>query len=129
MNHRIAYQYLLLISMLFLSCALTQQSLNQELIKSTINDLYTLEKEVLINPMNASSLKLKAGTLWRHLGSIEEGEVYTTKDQAVILNGFNVYEGYIVVLDKTLVGFYLPTEGTFVDSKPKEIILNLKGEN
>ncbi len=87
---------------------------------------YFLENDVKVNPANAASFNLKTGTKWKLVGSIERGEVYKTKDQAVIVNGFNVFEAYVVVSDEKLVGLYLPTEKTFVKSKPEEFILKIK---
>ena len=56
---------------------------------------------------------LRKGTRWTHVGSIEQGDVYTSKDQVLTIEASNVYEAYIVVSNAKLVGFYLPVERTY----------------
>jgi hypothetical protein len=58
--------------------------------------------------------RLKAGTRWRQVGSIEQGAVFATQDQVVMVEASNNYEAQLVVADGCLKGFYLPVERTFV---------------
>jgi len=74
---------------------------------------YLLNEEVEVNLGTGYSRKLKAGTRWESVGSIEQGEVLKTRDQILTVEASNVYEAYIVVSDHKLVGFYLPVERTF----------------
>jgi hypothetical protein len=57
---------------------------------------------------------LRANTIWRQVGSTEQGLVYSTQDQIVKVEASNIYEAYLVVSGQSLVGFYLPVENTFV---------------
>ena len=59
------------------------------------------------------STKLRANTRWELVGTVAQGEVYRTRDQVVTLQGDGIHEGYIVVREGTLVGFYLPVERAF----------------
>ena len=54
------------------------------------------------------SRKLKKETKWDYVGSIESGDVYSTKDQILTVEASNIFEAYIVVSDDNLIGFYLP---------------------
>ena len=67
------------------------------------------------------STTLRANTTWQLVGTVPQGEVYRTRDQVVTLEGAHIHEGYIVVDQRALVGFYLPVERTFspvVPAKP-----------
>jgi hypothetical protein len=59
------------------------------------------------------STTLRANTRWELVGTVPHGEVYRTKDQVVTLEGDHIHEGYVVVNQGALVGFYLPVERTF----------------
>jgi hypothetical protein len=59
------------------------------------------------------STTLRANTRWELVGTVPQGEVYRTKDQVVTLEGDHIHEGYVVVKQGALVGFYLPVERTF----------------
>jgi hypothetical protein len=59
------------------------------------------------------STTLRADTTWQLVGTVPQGEVYRTRDQVVTLEGAHIHEGYIVVDQGPLVGFYLPVERTF----------------
>jgi hypothetical protein len=64
------------------------------------------------------STTLRANTRWELVGTVTQGEVYRTKDQVVTLEGAHIHEGYIVVNQGALVGFYLPVERTFSPVTP-----------
>ena len=64
------------------------------------------------------STSLRANTRWELVGTVTQGEVYRTKDQVVTLEGAHIHEGYIVVNQGALVGFYLPVERTFSPVTP-----------
>jgi hypothetical protein len=59
------------------------------------------------------STTLRANTRWELVGTVPQGEVYRTRDQVVTLEGDHIHEGYVVVKQGALVGFYLPVERTF----------------
>jgi hypothetical protein len=83
-----------------------------------------LKESVTIKAYNATPSVLNAGTTWFEVGYINQGDVYRTKDQVVIVNSFDVHEAYIVVKDSTVVGYYLPIENTFIESEPMSINLS-----
>lgn len=64
------------------------------------------------------STTLRANTRWELVGTVTQGEVYRTKDQVVTLEGAHIHEGYIVVNQGALAGFYLPVERTFSPVTP-----------
>ncbi len=100
-----------------------QQALEQTLQTTSTESSFVLEAPVTIRASRAGKTVLKQGTRWQLVGSIEQGSVYRTKDQVVIVNSFNVHEGDIVVSSGMVVGYYLPTEKTFVDAKSVAISL------
>lgn len=57
---------------------------------------------------------LNAGTRWRQVGSVQQGDVFATRDQVVMVEASNNYEAYLVVAAGSVRGFYLPVERTFV---------------
>ncbi len=62
---------------------------------------------------------------WSLIGAIPEGEVYKSKDQVLTVECSHVHEAYLVILQQSVVGFYLPVERGFVKlSKP--ITLNIE---
>ncbi len=90
------------------SCAAQQVQLKSSLIPSKdTSPKYVLEENVTIKAPNAAATTLKAGTSWLIVGELDEGIVYRTKDQVVIVNSFNVHEGFIVIKNDNVVGYYL----------------------
>ena len=67
---------------------------------------------------SGTSTTLRSNSRWELVGGIPQGEVYRTRDHVVTVRGEHIYEGYIVVKDGTLVGFYLPVERTFSPVTP-----------
>lgn len=88
--------------------------------------VYRLEQSVTIKATHATALELRAGTRWRQIGTIEQGNVFDTKDQVVIVNAFDVHEAAIVTKDTHVVGFYLKVAETFVEAEPVPITLMLE---
>jgi len=64
------------------------------------------------------STTLRANTTWQLVGTVPQGEVYRTRDQVVTLEGAHIHEGYVVLDQRALVGFYLPVERTFSPVAP-----------
>ncbi len=124
----------LLVGFLF-SCSANQIQLQSQIVSSIAEDtdtVFVLKEEVIVKASNVKATTLKAGTRWSKVGSIDKGAVYCTKDQVVIVNSFNVHEGYIVVDQDKVVGYYLPIENTFIQSKPTSInfsIMETQHEN
>lgn len=105
-------------------CSATQiQTLSQ--IKDPLNShiRYQLDNNVTVKASKTADTLLREGTIWQEVGRLDEGVVYRTKDQVVIVNSFNVHEGYIVIQGHQVAGYYLPIEKTFVQSQPADISL------
>jgi hypothetical protein len=51
-----------------------------------------------------------------------QGNVYRTRDQVVTVEGSHIHEAYIVVTERSLVGFYLPVERTFSPVTPSQTL-------
>jgi hypothetical protein len=67
---------------------------------------------------------IKKGTRWNCVGEISQGLVYKTKDQILTVEGSNIYEANIVVLDQKLVGYFLPVENSFSPiDKPETLMM------
>lgn len=82
-----------------------------------------LVDDVTMKAKRSRATNLKAGTRWSRIGSIEQGDVYNTKDQVVILNSFDVHEAAIVVDGDMIVGYFLKVEETFVEAEPVSVNL------
>lgn len=57
---------------------------------------------------------LRQDTRWDFIGTIHEGDIYKSRDQVLTVECSNIHEAYMVVLDGSMVGFYLPVEKGFV---------------
>ncbi len=64
------------------------------------------------------SRTLRQRTRWELVGRIAEGEVFRSRDQTLTVECSNVFEAYLVLSGKRLVGFYLPVESGFVAISP-----------
>jgi len=115
----------LIASALLSGCSTSQIKLHGDLVYANESETeFVLKNVVVVEALHAKPLTLKPDTRWRKVGTIERGVVYDTRDQVIIVNSFNVYEGYIVISEGSVVGYYLPTEKTFVETKP--VTINLK---
>ena len=54
-----------------------------------------------------------AGSTWRQTGVIPDGDVYKIENRVFTVEARHVHEAYLVVRDRSLVGFYLPVEQAF----------------
>jgi len=79
---------------------------------------FRLTRAVTVPLSTGYSTTLRAGTRWDLVGTVAQGEVYRTKDQIVTVEGAHIHEGFIVVSQGTMVGFYLPVERTFAPVTP-----------
>ncbi len=66
------------------------------------------------HPPCGFSRTLRHGTQWKFVGTLPQGEVFRSSDQALTLECSNVFEAYLVVSGVRLLGFYLPVERGFV---------------
>lgn len=86
---------------------------------------YRLSRSVEIKAKNADSTVLRSGSTWKRVGTIAEGNVYSTKDQLVIVNSFNVHEADIVARDGYIIGYYLKVPQAFLAVEPVPVKLEL----
>jgi outer membrane lipopolysaccharide assembly protein LptE/RlpB len=90
--------------------------------KTPSKSVWMLTEKIDVPLESWSTTKLKSNTKWEYIGTIEQGEVYKTKDQIVTVRGSNTFEAYLVISEEKIVGFYLPIEKGFVKiSKPIKI--------
>lgn len=125
---------LFIFNTLFISCAFDLVHVKQLPTKLDTTQLpkssFILEKEEKIDLGTGYSRVIKAGTKWDYVGTIENGDVYNTKDQVLTVEASNIHEAYIVISSGKLLGFYLPVERTFSplsefrDLKIKEVPIN-----
>ncbi len=78
-----------------------------------IGKSFRLTRSAELDISTGHSTTLRANTRWELVGTVSMGEVYRTRDQVVTLRGDGIHEGYIVVREGALVGFYLPVERAF----------------
>jgi hypothetical protein len=120
----------LLIFSLILSCAFDVIRVKQEPAKFEPNapeqGAWTLGQNIEVSLDTGYKRELKAGTRWRHIGKIENGDVYETNDQILTVEGSNIHEACIVVTEGYLVGFYLLGNQTFSPLSSKKLLSILK---
>lgn len=75
--------------------------------------MIAVEENLIIELSTGYTRTIKKGTKWQYVSEISYGDVFKTKDQILTIEGSNIYEAFIVVSDKQLVGFYLPVEQAF----------------
>lgn len=71
---------------------------------------FKLQDEVNVSLGTGYSRTLNKGTEWHYVGTISQGDIFKTNDQILTVEGSNIFEAFIVVSDKKLVGFFLPVE-------------------
>jgi len=105
-------------AMLLASCAPTVDQVSTQLTPGS-GKTFRLTRAADVRLSTGYSTALRAGTRWELVGTIPQGEVYRTRDQIVTLEGAHIHEGYIVVKQGTLAGFYLPVERSFSPVTPE----------
>jgi hypothetical protein len=113
---------IILTGLLFISCAFDVAHVSYHPTDLTPQPLsgksITLKQEVKITDAPCGySRTLREGSNWDLIGSIPEGNVYKPRDQVLTVECSNVYEAYLVCVNQSLVGFYLPVEHGFVALK------------
>jgi hypothetical protein len=83
---------------------------------------FTLTQDVTVPIGTGFPTRLKSGTRWHQVGIIDQGAVFTTRDQVVTVEASNIHEAQIVISNGQLVGFYLPVEHTFTSAKSPAIL-------
>ena len=82
----------------------------QPLAASGQSESRVLAKEVGITLDTGYTRTLKAGSRWRAVGTVDQGDVYRPVGDVFTLEGAHIHEAWLVVRNGTLVGFYLPAE-------------------
>lgn len=82
---------------------------NEKIQKSS----FKLTNKVHINLGTGYSRQLNEGTKWHYVSTISFGDIFKTNDQILTIEGSNIFEAFIVVSEKNLVGFFLPVEETY----------------
>lgn len=96
--------------------------------RSTAPRTIVLQEAVEATPAWGYTRTLKAGSVWRALGTVPEGTVYKIEDDVFMLEAKHMHEAYCIVSGNTLVGFFLPVEQAFVAVNEK-IQLPLKAKS
>lgn len=105
------------VTLLLGSCAPTVVQ-QPTLLTPAVGKTFRLIQTAEVALTTGYSTTLRANTTWQLVGTVTQGEVYRTRDQVVTVEGANIHEGYIVVDQGVLVGFYLPVERTFSPVAP-----------
>jgi hypothetical protein len=74
----------------------------------------TVETTVTGRPPHGESRSVRAGSRWVEFGTIAEGTVYKPRGTVMTVEVINISEAYIVVRNRSWVGFWLPVEKEFV---------------
>jgi len=102
--------------LLVAGCAASVKHMPENLIvddSTSEADGFSLGHQVQVSPASGSQRVLKAGSQWRRAGKISHGDVYKPYNGIFTLEGADVHEAWLVVVDRRLVGFYLPVERGF----------------
>jgi hypothetical protein len=92
--------------------------------------VYVLPDEVTGESSAGYGRTLPAGSRWRDVGVIRQGQVYQPVDTIVTAEGTNVHEAYIVASEGQWVGFWLPYEEAFSPlSQPAPITLRAEDDH
>ncbi|NRF65904.1 hypothetical protein HLB44_02770 [Aquincola sp. S2] len=73
----------------------------------------TLDRAVEIRLPTGYTRTLASGSRWRHVGDVAQGRVFRPIDAVFSIEGRQVHEAYLVIADRSLVGFYLPGESAY----------------
>ncbi len=79
---------------------------------------WTLKASVKVRLKEGYAAELRSGTAWRQIGRIEQGDVFHTADQVVVVHASHEHEADIVIQGGRLVGFFLRVERTFTPADP-----------
>ena len=108
---------LLVCALLLAGCASELKTESAELspvTPGTATSTLRLDYSVDVRLDSGYSRTLRAGTTWKRIGSIPEGEVWEPVDTVLTVEGRYLHEAYLVVNESRLVGFYLPVEDAFL---------------
>jgi hypothetical protein len=72
-----------------------------------------MKAEVSFRLSSGYSRVIAAGSRWRAVGRLPEGDVYRPVDSVFSIEGRQVHEAYLVIEGAALRGFYLPGEARY----------------
>ena len=103
-------------------CEASRLASDRVLNRDVEPDRIVLAEEISVYAKRASRTVLRSGTSWVRVGAINEGYVYATKDQVVVVNSFNVHEADIVLDGREIVGFFTKLEHQFIPARRSEVV-------
>ena len=106
------------LAFLCLAVAACAQSVQTEptLMKTVPTDrqrVVTVRSLMQLQLPTGYSRTLATGSRWRRVGTVPQGDVYRPLDGVFTVEGRQVHEAYLVVVDTSLKGFYLPGESSY----------------
>ena len=117
-----------LVGMLLAACDIVPQASPLLSSASQHPSNYIVEATVTGRPLHGESRSVRAGSRWVELGTIAEGTVYKPRGTVMTVEGINISEAYIVVRDRSWVGFWLPVEKEFVPLESAAPVALRRGE-
>ncbi len=109
--------------LVLLGCAPRVKMVSTEIAYHESNNLpgnIVIEENLRFSLSTGYGRSLKEGSLWKYVGTIPQGDVYKPVKNVFTVEGSNIYEAYIVLFGKELVGVYLPVEAAFSLLKEKK---------
>lgn len=122
-NQYISHVFIIFFAFIFIGCAFDVIKIKKIPVQPDTSfppkEMIVVEENLIIELSTGYKRTIEKGTKWKYVSQISYGDVFKTKDQILTIEGSNIYEAFIVVSEKQLVGFYLPVEQAFSPlSKP-----------
>jgi hypothetical protein len=94
------------------ACAANVETVQTNFVAGHGADL-VLSRSVDVQLPTGYSRVLGAGSRWRRVGTVPQGDVYAAIDTVFTIEGRHVHEAYLIMAPfHSLVGFYLPAESS-----------------
>ena len=74
---------------------------------------YVVDAPIAVSSTSGYERRVPAGSRWRLMGTISQGNVYRRVDDVFSIEGAHMHEAFLVVAGGQLVGFYLPVEKSY----------------
>jgi hypothetical protein len=108
------------------SCATDIQAHAQPvaLVEEQAGEVYRLRNEVALELVIGRVRRpLPAGSRWKAIGTIPEGNVFKPLDHLLQVHTGHSYEAFLVCSEGKIIGVYLPVEDSFVAARATVPIL------
>lgn len=113
------------LSAALVSCATSVETVPATFLAAAGAEL-SLSRSVEVKLPTQYSRVLPAGSSWRKVGTVPQGDVYQAVGTVFTIEGRNVHEAYLIVTpSRSLVGFYLPGESS-ISTLPSPVQLPIK---